>query len=1239
MIDQSKKKRKRSSFSSQVIALIVLGAVCLALAATLITVNILTAIRKFPYGDETYYIIRQKDENGKTTYIMTDGDREPLEKTKDDYFILKDGTLIELDQTTGNAKEYIPVDTEGNEQVGINDRVLIFPHTSKDRVQSIEVYNPKGDFSFYRMRVYEDTDKISYLCLFRDGEYYLVDEEGENYEKGDDGLYELKSGNKIYVDENSGNIRTQIYYDFDGRAYTVKKNADGEYRLYDEAGKEVTATVSKTGEKTDSEGKKYETELYRYVLTAHGTLISVDEKYGTLGIWAVREYNAAKKAYATYYFLCRNGKYMLAGEDGKIITNTAVGDSSYYRTGNNAYLAFNEENGSYSVRVRNGYYIIRNNDGVYSFYNKDKLLQPNGSGYYILPDNSYLNFDAATASFSLLTFNGESYVETDSKYLNATVNTDAEGRFVIEGYETTEYDPSLFSALIVSGGYTLTAKGGKLSEPILLRDANGEPLKTADGASKVDFAAYGLTECIRVDETGKEYLYTPAYYIIKDIDGNAHKITVGDKIISGAGFYIKYEGLNETGEFEERQAVYILLDNYSTGYTQTYEVFYYYSITDTLLASVESIVTPMVIYPMSMNSYFDVSNFTLLVYNAEKSRDVLLNDDPEDDTEYYDTLVKFSFVDLDERLNTALASFPYVMEKGCDLYGYYINSYAVDACLLTLKDLKPLGVSHLGVDDQDMVRYGLDVPRYVIYYKTPINGVEDSQMLMISALTPNDTYYVYTPLYDMIVEIESTQLPFLTWRTTEWLSTDFYDIGVGFADSLRIESGDYWANFDIFMSHTLSAKITTSGSSNFTHAVYLSADKKDRILSLSASINANVGSSGSTGLMNVEFETLELYYRYVDEISSAKSNSEITKVLHANGVPGEEIQKLINFVDTIYQHDEEGSQAITIHSMTLSSSNGGAHEVSIIFMFEADGEITVAISVNKESPCPMFSKKAYLAYERHIFGDETLTAAEKKTAFDFYLSRSVSASSQVDFEKVIGTNSLGQTTIYTNEAIVRTDKDGNTVTDYALGRDYRIFFDVGEEDLIGVSNNWIRFYDMSDPATSTGDFVNITDKTYTFKSSLVRLILPKDGGGSTVIKEGSLGAGEFTVTVTEAMVIVEDAEGNTTRYLRYTGTAPFSSFYSSILWADYEGYCDIPEEQKKAFRESDDSACQMKLTIKTKMNTTYEFRTYKYSERRSYITANGSGDFFVLRSFVDKIVGTSSIIFDGTNISPTDKYS
>ena len=186
-------KKKRSSLSKQIIAIIVLAAVVLSLVGTLIVVNIVSALRKFPYDGRTYYIKREKDENGSVYYIMTDENKNPLETTSDGYFIVHDGTLISIDQDTGRANEYIRPDTEGNEQIGINDRVLMFPHTAKSAMQSVLVSNGKGEFIFYRMRAYEDTDKMSYSCMLRDGEYVLMDESGDVFSKGEDGLYTLKT--------------------------------------------------------------------------------------------------------------------------------------------------------------------------------------------------------------------------------------------------------------------------------------------------------------------------------------------------------------------------------------------------------------------------------------------------------------------------------------------------------------------------------------------------------------------------------------------------------------------------------------------------------------------------------------------------------------------------------------------------------------------------------------------------------------------------------------------------------------------------------------------------------------------------------------------------------------------------------------------------------------------------------------------------------------------------------------
>ena len=1214
---ETRKAKKRSSLSKQVVAVIILGAICLGLAVTLIAVNVGADYRKFNFEGETYYIVRQKDENGKTFYIMADSDKNPLDKSPDsDYFVSKKGTLIAIDQETGKAKEYIRPDTEGNEQLGVNDRVLMFPYTPKANVQSIEINNGKGIFTFYRMRVYEDTDKVSYSCMRRDGKYMLLDENGKIFEKGSDGFYTLTSGNKISVNEETGAIYTSAYFDLDGKEYNVKKSGDT-YGLY-RGGKLITNKVEKSEIRKTDTGNEYTYVLYSYYITEFGTLVAVDPETGALSVCAIRDFGSSGESYTAYYFICRSGKYMLADKNGRVM-GTAIDDPSYYSTENHAYVAFNEANGSYSVRIRKNYYIVADNNGKYTLQYKGQPVASNGSGYYAINDTAFLSFDESSASYSLLELDGDEYKTTETKVLDGKVYTDAEGSFVIEGFETTAYDASLFASLVSSAGYTITSAGGKLSKPILNKNTG-----------KIDFAAYGLAEGIRTDSAGNEYYYIPARYILTDIDGNVHRVTIGDKIVSGAGYYMMYESPDGKGGFTPREAVYIRLDNQSTGYTSSYEVFYYYSISDTLLAPLEGLVTPMAVYPVNTNSYFDVQNFVLQVYNDLKSEDTLLNDDPADDEKYYDTLLSFSYLSAAERQNTALSNIPYLMDNRCQLYGYEINSYSVDSCLMALADLDILRVSHLGVDDQDLVKYGLDIAKYVIYFEhsqVVNNEGEKSQMLLISALTPNGTYYVYSQLYDMIVEINQSALQFLNWKTTDWLTNDFYAVDMGFCDNIKIESGDYWANFDVDMTHNFTANITTSGSSNFFHTVYASDDKSYHLLTIGAKIYGNITTSaGETEVISVDFDTLENYYKY-------KLDKKYIKKLSPS-----QLSALNAFMDEILEEEVNGGDVTAACGYAYSDTAGREISLFVYFIFDSTGEISVLTKVNDETPSLVFSKRAYNAYEKMMFSDPDITEGEKREAIDFYMSSNVSTNVTNNFEQIVATSSDGTKTVYTKERIVKTDKNGKVTTDYALGNDFKVFFDVGEEDLVGVSKSWVRFYDMSSKDVQNGGYKEIKDEVYTFESSLVRYIIVYEDGTNQVINEGTLGEGKFKVKVTADMVVVTDEKGNETRYLRYSGSQPFSSFYSSLLWASYEGFCDISEAEKKAYRESDDSACQMKLTIDTKVGKQYVYKTYQYSERRAYITVNGEGDFFVMRSFIDKIINASKTILDGTNIDPKDKY-
>ena len=67
------------------------------------------------------------------------------------YYVTANGTLIDLDNVTGEYRIIAVPDTEGNEAVdGTQNNILIFPAIEKSRIFSIEVYNSTGEYAFVR---------------------------------------------------------------------------------------------------------------------------------------------------------------------------------------------------------------------------------------------------------------------------------------------------------------------------------------------------------------------------------------------------------------------------------------------------------------------------------------------------------------------------------------------------------------------------------------------------------------------------------------------------------------------------------------------------------------------------------------------------------------------------------------------------------------------------------------------------------------------------------------------------------------------------------------------------------------------------------------------------------------------------------------------------------------------------------------------------------------------------------
>jgi hypothetical protein len=431
------------------------------------------------------------------------------------------------------------------------------------------------------------------------------------------------------------------------------------------------------------------------------------------------------------------------------------------------------------------------------------------------------------------------------------------------------------------------------------------------------------------------------------------------------------------------------------------------------------------------------------------------------------------------------------------------------------------------------------------------------------------------------------------------------------------------------MSMQLETSINQGLPSNFIQRIF-SSDKRDgHRLSILADIGANTSSPvGTAELITVDFATLKNYYKYTE--SGGKTD----------GMSAREVTNLKAFIDTIgkREYDEKTGQLLTMHNLSLSDSAGNVYMITIVFSFDRSGEITAAVQINKDAPAFVFSMKAYEAYEKIIYS-EKVTEAEREMAYGFYTVKGVSASSKYLFDKIVGTTSDGITSIFEEHKITKTDKDGKTTVDYCLSSDYRVFFNVSGEDLIGVAGSFVRYYDTSD---SDGSYETIKDFPYKFKASKVRLITAGKNGGTDTIEDGTLGDGDYTVEVTENMVIVTDAKGNITRYLRYAGTSGFSGLYSSFIYASYEGLCEIPKEQKDEFIKNDN--CDIRITFDTKLSPdengkgeVFDIKLFEYSERRSFVTMNGKGNFFVLTNFFERIINSSKQVFENVQIDPIGK--
>lgn len=257
------------------------------------------------------------------------------------------------------------------------------------------------------------------------------------------------------------------------------------------------------------------------------------------------------------------------------------------------------------------------------------------------------------------------------------------------------------------------------------------------------------TECDNLEEYGLADTQNPSWYKLTTRDGNEHTVYIGDATPAGSGYYARYK---------DSKAVYVLSA----------------AIGNTVLKPLENMITPQITLPMSENDYFALKDFTLLK-NGERE-------------------VTISFFSANEvppeELKTENAAGVYKM-----LYptNYEVNTVNYATALETFINFTGTKTVKFAPSEDDLKEYGLFEPARTVYYK--YKDIE--QLVAFSELTDDGTYYVYSPMYNLIAEVSDDALGWLDWKLINWVDLPMFMMNINDVQTISVKSDTAERIFDL----------------------------------------------------------------------------------------------------------------------------------------------------------------------------------------------------------------------------------------------------------------------------------------------------------------------------------------------------------------------------------------------------------------------------------------------------------
>ena len=443
----------------------------------------------------------------------------------------------------------------------------------------------------------------------------------------------------------------------------------------------------------------------------------------------------------------------------------------------------------------NDKYYVKRHEGVYKLFDADgNLMDTNGvlgTVFIAKKSGNQYRIDPTTGEHTLRALvdaeDGEYSSGTvllmfpqllSSELYSITMKNDQGGDYTIyrtnDGFKvkefeksTLEFDQDLFARLCFSCGYMMANRkmGANSKDPMIPRLPDGSIDYSVYGLDTPQ-ATYTISALLYKKNADGSVMYKNGSPVVEyDENGNpqsdperTYTVHIGDAILSGGGYYVRLEG---------RGSVYIVTTDY---------------IKDTVLQPIEEIIVPRVVFPVSV-TYHSMGKDFLLGYLPTW----------QDEKIELETIVSFTYSELEERINTMNSTRPYLPGISV-MSGYHINENSAISVFETFYSIEAIACRRIGLTAETMAEFGLDKDVYYLTYATYSGNVsEDGEKLyannelFISQKTPQGTYYVAAVPFDMIVEVDQYYLSFLEWDYMKWYNEAFIFHNIAYMRDIKFE--------------------------------------------------------------------------------------------------------------------------------------------------------------------------------------------------------------------------------------------------------------------------------------------------------------------------------------------------------------------------------------------------------------------------------------------------------------------